>query len=165
MTNKKETYDQNKVGSDLSTIRNENSFQVPENYFDELPQVIQEKIYKKKVQFDIGNFIHHFVKPYRFIAIGSIVAIILLGLFLFTNQEQDDSQTSFYISFEELVQEYPDMMEYMDDQDLIEFVAAQMTQQDLYYFDYEFGFDSILLQNEVFQHLSDEEVSEIIYNL
>ena len=57
------------------------------------------------------------------------------------------------------------MIEYMDDEILLEFAAAQMAQEDIDFIDYEFGFDSVLFQNDVIPQLSDEEISEIIYNL
>jgi hypothetical protein len=170
MTNKKETYNHNlnspeKFGFELSKIKKENNFQVPENYFAELPQIIQEKANRKKAQFDMGSLLHYFLKPIRIIALGSVLVIIIVGLFLVKNQNQKDPQMAMEISFEELIQEYPEMVEYMDDHVLFELAATQMEQQDLDLIDYEFGFDSILLQNEVLQNLSDEEISEIIYNL
>jgi len=165
MTNEKETYNHHKPESELSKIRKENNFQVPEKYFDELPLIIQERVGREKPLFNISNIIKFFTKPYRAVAVGSIVTIIMIGLFLFTNQEQNNSQTSFDISYEELIQVYPEVIEYMDDQVLIEFAAAWMDQEELYYFDYEFGFDSVSFQNELFPILSDDEISEILYNL
>jgi len=94
-----------------------------------------------------------------------LVVLLFIAFFLNTNQYQNFTQETFEISFEELMQEYPDMLEYMDDQVLFEFAATQMDQQDLDMMDFDFGIDSSYIQNEVIQHLSDEEVTEFIYNL
>ncbi len=71
----------------------------------------------------------------------------------------------YEISLEDLIQEYPEMIEYMDDEVLVEFAVAQMAQEDIYFIDFEFGFDSMLFQDDIIQHLSDEDISEIIFNL
>lgn len=170
MTNEKVTYNDNlnnpeEFGSVLSKIKRENNFQVPENYFDELPQMIQEKVEHKEVRFSFESMFHYFLKPYRAIALGSMLAFFILGLFIITNQDQENLQISYEISLEDLIQEYPDMIEYMDDEVFLDFAAAQMAQEDIDFIDYEFGFDSIFYQDDVIPHLSDEEISEIIYNL
>lgn len=168
MTNKKETYNNNfnnpeELGADLSMIRRENNFKVPENYFDELPQLIQKKAIQKKNQFDFGSIYNYFTKPFRIIIFGSLLAVLTVGVFIITHQNDDPFSTE--LSFEEMMNVYPEIIEYMDEQVLIEFAASQMNLQEINFNDYEFGFDSIQLQNEIIQHLSDEEFSEIIYNL
>ncbi len=170
MINEKVTYDDNmnnpeKFGSELSKIKKENNFQVPENYFDDLPQMIQEKVNQKEVRFSFESMFLYFLKPYRVIALGSILALVILGLFIITNQEQENLQMPYEISLEDLIQEYPEMIEYMDDEVLVEFAVAQMAQEDIYFIDFEFGFDSMLFQDDIIQHLSDEDISEIIFNL
>lgn len=170
MTNEKETYDQGlnnleKFGSELSKIEKENNFQVPENYFADLPHLIQERVNNKSKKLDIGTLFYFFMKPKWAIAIGSLVVLLFIAFLFNTNQTQNFTQETFEISFEELMQEYPDMLEYIDDQVLFEFAATQMDQQDLDMMDFDFGIDSTYIQNEVIQHFSDEEVTEFIYNL
>lgn len=169
MTNEKMTYDdslnsQEKFGSELSKIKKENNFQVPENFFDELPQIIQEKV-SQEHHFRIENIINYFLKPYRAIAMGSIISLLILGLFFMPNQNNGNLQLSNEISLEDLIQLYPDVLEYMDDDVLVDFAAEEMTQEDIDFIDFELGFDAIIFQDDVIQHLSDEEISEIIYNL
>jgi len=170
MTNNKDKYNNNltnpeEFASELSKIKKENNFQVPENYFAKLPQSVQEKITKKKVQFSFGSIYNYFTKPVQVIAVGSVMTIILIGLFVIFNQKQEDIQITVELSFEDIMQEYPDMIEYMDDNLLIEFAAAQMNDHDMTMFDLEPGFDSILLEDEWILNISDEEIIEIIYNL
>lgn len=170
MVNGKVTYEDNlnnqeSFNSELSKIEKENNFQVPENYFIELPQLIQDKIALKESDFNIEGMLFNFIKPYRAIALGSLLVLLILGLFFITNLNQDEFQISNDISFDDLIHEYPDMIENMDDQLLIEFAAAWMEKEDLDYFDFDYGFDSIQLHNEVFLQLSDDEISEIIFNL
>ena len=78
MTNEKETYDQGlnnleKFGSELSNIEKENNFQVPENYFADLPHLIQERVNNKSKKLDIGTLFYYFVKPKWAIAFGSLL--------------------------------------------------------------------------------------------
>ncbi len=168
MANKKEPYNNvtnpEEPGSELSKIKIEQNFQVPENYFVELPQIIQEKVIQRKVQFDMHSIFNYFTNPYRAVVLGSLLAVLLVGIFILSNQK-NENQISVEFSFEEMMEIYPDLIEYMDDQVLIEFVAVQMDQKEFDFIDYEIGFDSILIQNEVIPLLSDEEISEIIYNL
>ena len=89
MINKKVTYDANmnnpeKFGSELSKIKKENNFQVPENYFDDLTQMIKEKVNQKEVRFSFESMFLYFLKPYRVIALGSMFALLILGLFIIT---------------------------------------------------------------------------------
>lgn len=165
MTNENETYDQNlnnleKIGSELSKIEKENNFQVPENYFADFPHIIQERINNRSKKLSISSF---FIKPKWAIAVGSLVVLLFIAFLL--NTSQNSTQETFEISFEDLMEEYPDMFESMDDQIVFEFAASQMDQQDLDMMGYDFGIDSTYFQSEVIQHLSDEEVTEIIYNL
>lgn len=170
MTNNKDKYNNNlndpeEFASELSKIKKENNFQVPENYFAELPQRIQEKATKKKVQFSFGNMYNYFTKPMQAIAVGSVMAIILIGLFVISNQKREDIQITVEISFEDIMQEYPYLIEYMDDHLLIEFAAARMNDLDLNILDLKPGFDLILLEDEWILNISDEEIIEIMYNL
>ncbi len=169
MTNKNNKYHNLKnpeeLAHELSRINKENNFRVPKNYFDELPQNIQERVVREKHRVSMDNLFVYFRKPYSVFAIGSFVAAIFLVLFLVFNQHQKELQFSGDISFEDIMFEYPDMIEYMDEQILIEFAAAQMTQEEIDMMDYEFEFDSILFQNVELENLTDEEITEIIYNL
>ncbi len=170
MTNDKDKYNNNLTNPEgftpeLSKIKKENNFQVPENYFAELPQRIQKRATKKKVQFSFGSIYNYFTKPAQAIAVGSVMAIILIGLFVISNQKREDIQITSEISFEDIMQECPDLIEYMDDYLLIEYAAAQMNDLDMNMFDLEPGFDSILLEDEWILNISDEEIIEIMYNL
>lgn len=168
MINKKKSYnnlnDSEESGPELYKINKEHNFRVPENYFDELPQIIQERVNRKKLRFTMDHLFIYFTKPIRLIPLVSLIAALFIGLFIVINQNQKELQLSGEITFEDIMIEFPDMIEYMDDEDLLEFAATQMTQQDIDMIDYEFGFDSILFQNEVFQHLSEDEITEILYN-
>ena len=170
MTNDKDKYNNNLTNPEgftpeLSKIKKENNFQVPENYFAELPQRIQEKAAKKKVQFSFSSIYNYFTKPVQAIVVGSVMAIILIGLFVISNQKREDIQLTVEFSFEDILREYPDMIEYMDDHLLIEFVAARMNDLDMNMFDLEPGFVSILLEDEWILNISNEEIIEIMYNL
>jgi len=167
MTNKNEKY--NNINPEESAheflkIKKENNFQVPENYFEELPQKIQEKITRKKVRFLPGSGFNLFTKPARIIAVGSLLAIVVIGLFVIPGQNRKYAQQYIEISFEDIMKEEPGIIEYMDDQLLIEFASARMNQKEMDYINIDLGFDSILLQDDFFQYLTDEEISEIIYN-
>lgn len=168
MTNKNDSYNKlnnpEKTGYELSKIKKENNFQVPENYFNELPQVIQQRVTQQKAQFIFINIFNYLTKPYRLIALSSLVVLLIVGVFFIANQKIED-QVFVEFSFEDIMEEYPEMIEYMDDQVLMEFAAVQMDDQEIDFFDYESGIDPMLSQDEVLQQLSDEEISEIIYNL
>ena len=170
MTNTKDKYNNNfsnpeEFGHELSKIKKENNFQVPENYFDELPQQIKDRVTKKKFRFSIDNLYAYFTRPFRTIAIGSLVAVLIIGLIIISNQQQEDFQISVELSFDDMIQAYPEMIEYMDDNEMIEFAAAEMDGDAMGLIDLELGFDSILFQNELMQQVSDEELIEIMYNL
>ena len=95
MTNEKETYDQSlnnleKFGSELSNIEKMNNFQVPENYFDDLPHLIQERVNNRSEKLSISSLFSFFIKPKWAIAFGSLVVLLFIAFLLNTNQKKEE---------------------------------------------------------------------------
>jgi len=74
----------------LRNIKKSNVFKIPDGYFDELPFIIQTRIYKEKkyrgVEFSWVDFFYSRTVKYC-IAAASFTAIIVLGYYLITLQK------------------------------------------------------------------------------
>ena len=68
--------DLSKIAPNLSKIKKENNFKVPDNYFEDFPTIVQEKISKKPSTF-ISRFLFFILKP-QFIATFSILVIFFV---------------------------------------------------------------------------------------
>jgi hypothetical protein len=72
----------------LAAIPKYNPYEVPENYFDELPTLVQEKANQQTVKFSILEWLLLFIKPRVLVPVCSIALIAFLGIKYITNTAQ-----------------------------------------------------------------------------
>ena len=68
--------DLSKIAPNLSKIKKENNFKVPDNYFDDFPSIVQEKVTTRSSSF-VSRFLFFILKP-QFIATFSILVIFFV---------------------------------------------------------------------------------------
>ncbi|MCK5822612.1 MAG: hypothetical protein KAG95_01315 [Bacteroidales bacterium] len=84
--------DLSKIAPNLSKIKKENNFNVPDNYFDDFPSIVQERISKKSSTF-ISKFLFLILKP-QFIAAFSIVVIFFVSYSIFNSHKETNILSS-----------------------------------------------------------------------
>ncbi|NOZ47175.1 MAG: hypothetical protein GXO79_10395 [Chlorobi bacterium] len=108
------------IAPELSNIKKENSFKVPDNYFEDLPSKIQERIILQKKQ---SGYIYFLIKKPAFIISFSLILITLIILpFTISHFKKQANQTQLaYQNIEVSDLEYFDINEDM----LIDEISAE----------------------------------------
>jgi hypothetical protein len=95
----------------LSRLEKENIFQVPENYFSDLPDNIHARIYRKKSSIVLPGFLF---RPLTYYAFASLL-LIIVALNMYVGQSNRASQEA------EMFPEYA-LLEQLDEEVLIEYI-------------------------------------------
>ncbi len=103
--------DLSKIAPNLSRIKKENNFKVPDNYFDDFPGTIQEKISTKSSSC-FSKYLFFIFKP-QFIVVYSLIAIFFVSYSIFNYHQKQNMLTSNDIS------EYIEQNESGYDEDLL----------------------------------------------
>ncbi len=102
--------DLSKIAPNLSKIKKENSFKVPDNYFDDFPTIIQEKI-STKPTFSFSKYLFFIFRP-QFIAVFSLIVIFFVSYSIFNSHLKTNTLSSNDIA------EYIEQNQYDYDEDL-----------------------------------------------
>lgn len=148
----------------LASLKKENPFQAPENFFEELPEKINNRIQLEKSNENRG-IRKLFGRPIYYLATAAASILILVAIWIFTNEKQPVTDLFSEISFEILMDESPELIEYMDEDDLIDalFVYSSET---IEFSDIKLDSDTSLTEDDIFDYLDDENISnELLYNL
>ena len=84
--------DLSKIAPSLSKIKKENSFKVPDNYFDDFPTIIQEKI-STKPSFSFSKYLFFIFRP-QFIAVFSLIVIFVVSYSIFNSHLKTNTLSS-----------------------------------------------------------------------
>ncbi|MCF8367987.1 MAG: hypothetical protein K9G76_03020 [Bacteroidales bacterium] len=144
--------------------KNMNPFEVPVNYFETLPGKIQARINKEDQGNASDSRVIKFKSRYIYasLAAAMVALLVTFGIYFF----QEDTQDTFpEITLNDVLNDYPELIEYMDESLLIETILASSTGE-LDYSIIDFSNDSSITDEEIFDYLNDEDYSEeILYNL
>src|SRR4051794_13728819 len=69
----------------LSGLKKENNFQVPDGYFDKLPLQIQKRISKERSSL-VTNVLEWLVKPQVALVATMLIAVSIVGIVVFRNE-------------------------------------------------------------------------------
>ena len=98
--------DLSKIAPNLSKIKKENSFKVPDNYFDDFPTIIQEKI-STKPSFFLSKYLFFIFRP-QVIAAFSLIVIFVVSYSVFNSHQKTNmlSSTDLTEYFEQNLSDY-----------------------------------------------------------
>ncbi|MEZ5082813.1 MAG: hypothetical protein R2750_05125 [Bacteroidales bacterium] len=153
------------ISSLLAGIKRENPFRVPENYFDELPEKIRIRLEQDGAKAE-GGIRLKTIKPLFYITSAAASILIFLSVWFFVKRDQEMSDAFTGISFETLMNESPELIEYMDEHSLIDVLLVNSTEA-IDFGDVSLDLDSNLTNEDIYDYLYyDEEISnELLYNL
>ena len=138
-----------------------NPFEVPKDYFESLPGMIQERIAEKKEDSISTQMIKWMFQPVRVTVLASILIIATVGyLFLFDGSGQED-----VLTFNDIMLENPEIIEYMDEDLLVELVAEEFIEPDWNVYDPLNVVDSQNVYEELIFQLSEDEITDFLINL
>lgn len=149
----------------VASLKRNNPFQVPENYFEELPDKIKARLEKNKTNTKSGIKSRP-IKPLFYITTAAASILIFLSVWFFTNREKEMPVSFTDITFETLMNESPELIEYIDENTLIDALFVYSTEA-IEFSDVSLDSDSSLTNEDIFEYLdNDEEISsELLYNL
>ncbi len=163
MKRKNSKYDsaneEDQVISGLSFISKENPFIVPEGYFESLPTKISERIeLKREEPFWVKAF--QLIKKPAYAAVLSLISIIIVAsIFIFHKQNTDDTSLLSDITFNDLMNENPELIENMDVSLLIEAYASADNSSVQQYLDNQIDNDINVPQDQLINYLSDDPLN------
>lgn len=150
----------------LSGIKKETPFTVPEGYFDELPNVISNRILrpeKKNFFFSLYNF-----RQNPGYAIGLIAALLLIFVMVYLSRDHrtDQNLQITGISIELLIEEEPGLIDFSYDYFFYE-TWISLSEEDLSEDVFsDFPSDPDLNDETIIDYLSEEDVNiDLFYNL
>lgn len=151
--------------NEISKLKKSFPFSVPDNYFDELPSKISNRITEKSESSVLSNFLTYLRKPVYAVSTG-LAAIVIIISIVFLSQDRNSAIIfSDEITLEEILTEYPYFYENVYESDIINLLLAD-TDED---------FLNLYLDNEEMESIPDEDIidylldenenSDLIYNL
>lgn len=170
MNEKKNTDQTDKVKNENSfsfpeSLKRENPFRVPGNYFEQLPQNIQEKIdrieesEKKVSMFTISR------NKRIYISLAAASVLLLISLWMFWLPGESTTSVFPNISLEQLLDESPEIIEGMDESLLIETLLAGVN-ENIDFSKLDFSSDTVISDEGILDYLNDENFStDLLYNL
>jgi hypothetical protein len=152
----------------LSGIKDRNPFVVPENYFGELPMRIQENISGKLPGVKKWQLSGYMLNPKY--SVTGLAAVLLIALFLWMtnskNTNLDINMVLSEITYNDILEESPEIFEYIDESIYLEMVATLTNSDQNIIFLETFSSDSSISGQEILDYISDEILDdELIYNL
>ncbi len=139
----------------------ENPFVVPEGYFNALPTKIQEKIAIVKHESFWSWAMKSIWKPAYAVTL-SVIAVLLVVTFLFFHRTSSTSSSSFSdITFNDLMNENPELVENMDESLLVEAFASVNSDASQQYLENQFDNDINVSQDKLIEYLSDDPDNSI----
>ena len=152
---------------ELNKIKKQNSFKVPDGYFEELPTAIQEKVLTKSKGISIfEQFLILLKQPRYSLTTGLAFILIIIGLFVFIKPADQEFQLFSDITIDDILEESPELIYDMDESIIIEILFAENGQETYDYYENEIYTDTTITEGEIIDYLSDENFeTELIYNL
>jgi len=171
MKNNNNTYEDKENGLDklapnLDKLKKGNPFTVPENYFNQLSRDIKDKIAHED-ELSLSDRIRVWVMQPKYSVSLAAVVVLLVMVFSGVFKQQDDSFEDFSgITLEQLFEENPEIIEYMDEALLIEVLYATSEETESLETTDGLSLDTNITDDAVIDFLIDEDIStESLYNL
>lgn len=169
MLNEKHTYNQNDDLEDLapklSGLKKENPFKVPDNYFDELPEIIQAKMNSVSEENKMKGIRFIFSRTQNVITLAAASIVILLAIFILLRNDSGNTDYFSGITLENILEENPEMIESMEDYLLVDVMLTASDYLEEENFIDNMDFDSTLHTDDMINYLSDDEIeTELLYN-
>lgn len=97
-----EDHELKKIAPNLFGREKRNPFEVPRNYFDDLPSLIQEKITKKPKETLLETLFLSFFRPQLAFLLVILICFVAGGLFFYQYQQKTLNQSEILLSFDDL---------------------------------------------------------------
>ncbi len=160
--NKRKTYksddEQKNLAPKFSSIKKENPFKVPDDYFDSLSDKINSKIpglSGKKIDESVKRSI--FKSQFVYVLAAASITIFI-GIFILLNKNGSTDEFLSGITLEQILDEKPEIIESMDESLLVEFYMASNENDFGNVFENDFEHDSSFTTDEIILYLSTEEI-------
>ena len=154
------------LAPEFSKIKKENSFKVPDGYFDSLPMKIQENISEPKNVSIWEQLIPILRQPKYSVSLAFISTIVIIGFMVLNKPDISESLYFSDITIKDVLQENPEMIYSLDESDLIEIMLASSDNNVADYFGSNIESDSSITKDDIIDFLSDENFEmELLYNL
>ena len=165
--NQDEHIDFKKFAPELSKIKKDNPFKVPDDYFDKLPEAIREKVASVTKKISIfEQFLLRFKQPKYSITTGLAFILIVVALFVFIKPADKEIQFLSDITIDDILEESPELIYDMDESIILEVLFADNTDETYDYFESDIYNDTTINEDEIIDYLSDENFeTELLYNL
>ncbi|MCD4746813.1 MAG: hypothetical protein K8R58_10995 [Bacteroidales bacterium] len=120
------------LAPNLSKIEKINPFKVPDEYFDNLPTIIQEKINIKQQITLWDRFYQFILRPQYSIAVSLTFAAIVLVIY-FTTRDNSNNDNSILanMTWEEILNENPNIINYFNESMLVEMLISKADNSDI----------------------------------
>ncbi|MCD4736586.1 MAG: hypothetical protein K8R53_11120 [Bacteroidales bacterium] len=152
---------------ELSRIKKENPYEVPDGYFDTLHVSIQERI-KEKTGWNPARLLGYFFRrPVRLVLVTVLFTGIVLAFFVFRTSENNNNMLYVDMTWEELIYSDPGLIYNIDDETIVElYVAAEGSEVDLDTYETGILNDTNITEEMILDYLNDQDIStELIYEL
>ncbi len=154
------------LAPEFSKIKKENSFKVPDGYFDSLPMKIQEKVSEPKT-ISIWEQLSIIIRQPKYsVSFVFATTLIIVPLIIFIKPEVQQSLYLSDITIEDVLRGNPELIYNLDESDIIEIMLAEVSKDDPDYIDNNVKSDSSITDEDIINYLSDENFeTELLYNL
>ena len=147
-------------------IKKENSFKVPDGYFNSLPMKIQELVSEPKTASIWEQLIMVIRQPKYSVSFVFATTIIIVALIIFIKPEVQERLYFSDITFEDVLRGNPELIYNLNESDIIEIMFAEVGSDDSDYFDDNVKSDSSITDEDIINYLSDENFeTKLLYNL
>lgn len=159
MTNKKQIGEEHEdEGSRIfKRMKNENPFRVPDDFFEEQRKKINQRIAEQ------GNEDNHdghrsrlsIKRLYPLLAAAAVI-LLLLAIYIIPLEKTEDYISN--LSLEQLLEADPDFINYMDEDELLETLFADIDVEAIDDYGYEIQLDSDVNQDDIIEYLLDDNI-------
>ena len=132
------------IAPTLLSIDKYNPFEVPKDYFEELPTIIQERVVESKESSSLLDWLFWLLKPRLAVSMIAILIISVVGIYYMNNNSIQNTEATEELSLE-------DNLYYINENEILEHLTA----------DASIGFESASEdENSIENYLLDNNIDE-----
>jgi hypothetical protein len=159
-----ETEDLQSLAPKFSSIEKFNPYKVSADYFEKLPIEILDKIYESEKKQKFMNLPHGIFRLKCTLPVAASVILIIIALFIINKPSSVLHLSLMEYSVDDVLSESPEIIENMDESLLLETLFSGNSEIAIGYFDDNFPNGSTLTTDEIYEYLSQENLTPEIFN-
>jgi len=159
-----EAHELTELAPALASLKKANPFSVDEKYFDKLPVEILTKITEREKRSVYRNLLDLLLRSKYAFPIAAAILLIIMAIFILNKPDSIIGPSLVDYTFDDILNESPDIIENMDESLLIETLFAENGETMIEYFDDNYFNGSTLTPNELDEYLSEENLTPELFN-